>query len=1094
MKSEAQLNSSYISLVFDYELNSNIVNKIKKDFSREEKISKLTFIDFIDYMSNMVDQYKNKDYKELFEVVELGSLYKTVLLEISNYENDINKAIKEGCDVYPTFFDANIKNIKTANVALSKNRSKLLTDYNIAIDSFESYVEATKSIIEKNLESLDVQIKGLMEEAKKNIVDKFNIDMSVEDEFVEAKDLPKKIVIAKCLDGTVDDALMKAIKAENKYIGVSNDIVKKGNIILSSSFENMANEKIDNFVISYIFRMLESFPLGTLKIHIYDKNPNYQYKRLANIFLAENIGESAKNTIKLYDSLDEVCEVVERTINDIVGKVTYDVPDLFSVYKNDSSDAFNLVIIRDGLNDQSGYASDANLSSINEYLKNNQSAHKCGIRFLIVDSSDSFISKQTETTAFMLNSIKSNCGLKLLFDGKKFSVEGKETSVINVKKDIDAYIQKMASNIAMLITNKERKNVSIIETIDSYDNKADSIITLPIGRCGNEIVEIPLSCKDENGTLAGQCIGYMVIGQSGSGKSSFFHSIVLSGCLKYSPHDIQFWLLDFKKGSASSKYINSKIPHIRMIAEDNKIDDALCLFQMLEDEIDRRIKLFNKQNVNEIVDYNNIAVENPELEYLPRIVILIDEAQEIFRDNNEVMHIQTLVGSIASRMRAAGLHFIMVAQNLSEGRTHMLKEAFLPHVSGRVCFRVTDEVVKSSGFGEEYLKRKKEISELKTGEAYISYGTNSVKKVAIAFASAEEMVGSIFPFIREKYSNYSHMQPMIIGTKNRLRVNDSVQDSEMTFGDCVLNSGKQSKLVSVIIGEDSYRKAPLKINFSPNTNSSLLFLGDDMEIASSLCTSAALSLISQKATLHLVNGDKNMIVDDDDEYDHPFKYLCKNWRNSEMVTVHKMNQFGDMLSKIYAEYMRRQEIVQRSDEDDIPRFENIFIVINDLFSIPAFKNNEDISLEANNTNLDSNDTDDAENSLTNRLSKIYNSRSLGSQYSNNVQNVISTLLNEGYSYNIYLIIAIKGEMSSSWRYNFSSAKNNIILYNPTTYANELDNKFAIKEALKNISSETGAETMAIHVNRGRFSKMRPVIYKMSMENEIEWFNHLLKEE
>ena len=55
----------------------------------------------------------------------------------------------------------------------------------------------------------------------------------------------------------------------------------------------------------------------------------------------------------------------------------------------------------------------------------------------------------------------------------------------------------------------------------------------------------------------------MVIGQSGSGKSSFFHNVVIGGCYRYSPKDLQYWLLDFKFGGASSKYEFSCIPHVR---------------------------------------------------------------------------------------------------------------------------------------------------------------------------------------------------------------------------------------------------------------------------------------------------------------------------------------------------------------------------------------------------------------------------------------------------------------------------------------------------------------------------------------------------
>ena len=80
-------------------------------------------------------------------------------------------------------------------------------------------------------------------------------------------------------------------------------------------------------------------------------------------------------------------------------------------------------------------------------------------------------------------------------------------------------------------------------------------------------------------------------------------------------------------------------------------------------------------------------------------------------------------------MRSAGMHFVMVAQNLSEGKTYMLKDAFMPSATGRICFRVGQDIPRDSGFGEDFVQRRMEISELKTGEAYVSYGKNTIKKV-----------------------------------------------------------------------------------------------------------------------------------------------------------------------------------------------------------------------------------------------------------------------------------------------------------------------------------------------------------------------------
>ena len=61
---------------------------------------------------------------------------------------------------------------------------------------------------------------------------------------------------------------------------------------------------------------------------------------------------------------------------------------------------------------------------------------------------------------------------------------------------------------------------------------------------------------------------------------------------------------------------------------------------------------------------------------------------------------------------------------------------------------------------------------------------------------------------------------------------------------------------AAIVAEDAYRMSPLRINFSQHENSSVLLLGSDKQIASSLCSSFVLSLARQKVAMHLFNGDR----------------------------------------------------------------------------------------------------------------------------------------------------------------------------------------------------------------------------------------------
>ena len=90
------------------------------------------------------------------------------------------------------------------------------------------------------------------------------------------------------------------------------------------------------------------------------------------------------------------------------------------------------------------------------------------------------------------------------------------------------------------------------------------------------------------------------------------------------------------------------------------------------------------------------------------------------------------------------------------------------------------------------------------------------------------------------------------------------------------------------------------------------------------------------------------------------------------------------------------------------------------------------------------------------------------------------------------MLAIKGD-PGLWRSIRPTDVNNVLLFNPTQYANSVDNQFYVREMLQNISPETGNETLAVYINKKHVSKIRPFIYDMSNQDEVESIRSLLEE-
>lgn len=1083
------LNAKYVEKTGTIDTLQTYYGKVSSELGSKAQ-SREKIVRALQYMKNMISEVRCDDHAQIMDTIAIAEKYVLCIDAINEYKKtllshkraDRTSAMKAVENI--TKCQADFEELKTEY----DRKYRYLMNTETAIES--AMVAGIGNLIRAVQEESDLVRK----EAKSIVSKEFSVELHRSEEISFALKLPETMLIAKYPIKKATMPLMRDLGITESFQNIEIDLKKQGNVMIQTSYDQMESEAVDNFILSYIFRYLEAFPVGTVNVHIFDQNANYLYKRLCNCFQGENVSEGTKRAVQLHSDLADLSTFRDVNCEDIFKKTSVNNPDLYSIYEHDATDPFNLIIIRDGLVDGSGYASSEVLEVVHSLSKPGDIGHKCGLRFLIIDNSVSFEKNLTPNAKHIISQIQQNCTVKIVYTEGRFIFDGKQTDVLRVADDLDIFVQERGQLLAGSLNNKEQNYVSIAEVSSDRDEELGSIMYIPVGRAGSNVVELPLSCKDESGTVAGQCIGYMAIGQSGSGKSSFFHSLVLNGCMKYSPKDLQFWLLDFKNGGASSKYSQSGLPHIKMIAENNKIDDALCLFQMVLEEMERRSKAFNKNFTDNIVDYNKIAIEKG-LEYFPRIVIAIDEIQEIFRDDNASV-LQKLISSISTRMRSAGMHFIMVAQNLSDGKSYMLKDSFLPNAPGRICFRVAADIPRDSGFDEEFVQRKQEIAELKTGEAYVSYGKDTIKKVKMAYTSPQEMKDKYFVDIKSKYPEYAEMRPLVIGAKQRLSICSSLQGKTRTF----MNEIKEMKvgrgICSAVVAEDAYRMTPLRIDFSQHENSSVLLLGSDKQIASSLCSSFVLSLAKQSVPIHLFNGDRTKVQEEYDTVVHSFMYVCQNADSlGSKVKNHRLNEFSVVLKEIYSEYLRRQALYQKAEDED-PEFEPMFLVINDLFAIEAFINNEmvegDVAGEAKNVstgdtfNLMDIDLDAEFANLT--AAKPTNSGS----FRENVQSILSTLLKTGWRQNMHIILAIKGD-PYTWRNSrVVSDASKIILFNTTDYADQMENTYYLKEMLKNISNDGEEETMAIWANRKTFSKIRPIIYKMSNSDEASAVESIIK--
>lgn len=157
-----------------------------------------------------------------------------------------------------------------------------------------------------------------------------------------------------------------------------------------------------------------------------------------------------------------------------------------------------------------------------------------------------------------------------------------------------------------------------------------------------------------------------IIGQSGSGKSVLLHDIILEAIKKYSPDDLQLYLLDCKLGGVEfNRYKDVK--HVRALLVDNSdIQVILEILRDLREQMQERGKALREAGVQNIIDYNISRSDSR----LSRIWVVIDECHVLFEQHSNTerkarTEIIDIITKVATEGRSQGVHLIMATQTLA---------------------------------------------------------------------------------------------------------------------------------------------------------------------------------------------------------------------------------------------------------------------------------------------------------------------------------------------------------------------------------------------------------------------------------------------
>jgi DNA segregation ATPase FtsK/SpoIIIE-like protein len=140
------------------------------------------------------------------------------------------------------------------------------------------------------------------------------------------------------------------------------------------------------------------------------------------------------------------------------------------------------------------------------------------------------------------------------------------------------------------------------------------------------------------------------------------HALITNAALHYSPDQVEFYLIDFKKGVEFKTYATHRLPHARVIAIESEREFGLSVLERLDGELRRRGELYRVAGVQDLAGYRAARPGEP----MPRVLLVIDEFQELFIEDDKLSQdAALLLDRLVRQGRAFGIHVILGSQTLS---------------------------------------------------------------------------------------------------------------------------------------------------------------------------------------------------------------------------------------------------------------------------------------------------------------------------------------------------------------------------------------------------------------------------------------------
>ena len=795
------------------------------------------------------------------------------------------------------------------------------------------------------------------------------------------------------------------------------DLQETGSILINVNEENTSSNT-KNLVNQLITQFLLSFPVNRIDFCLIDIENKMGFSHFSTLTKINNEILN-KGIIRDDRKLEDIVKDLEQMMYKVEDEcLSYNgVSDIYEYNRKFPSNpqSFHLLVL-------TNYPNAIREDVAKRILKIVQNGMRVGIFTVIINNEACALSsgyKEVDHQAFLQGVAKHS----LVINGSKtgFSLEMAAKNKFTLCP-VD-YVSHLPEIIKTLQENVESNRQTTIPLTDMFDvmdsivanskrlPTAGEVIDIPLGLRGGELQSLALSTRGNNG------VHTVVIGGTGSGKSNLLHTIILNSCYRYSPDELNLYLVDFKGGVGFTFYeangkIEKQLPHIKLIGLTEDPEDGVAILKNIHRIMSEREQILSNNSVADIVEYTKLGNK------MPRLLVIIDEIQELLQKDDKIC--QKAMGylrELFKKGRSFGINMLWASQNIPN--VPGLKDNVLSQTGYRISLRLNnpdDALVLGID--------PKDVRNLNRPEKGLALIKDSISKDSTEFriAFAEDSVENRTKFtdiINNKWSKASNQEPMYI-------VGKSGEASPMvgnTIYNGVLSGEPTSEPVlkyKLQLGQDFITGKPFNVDFELlGNNENILITGYDMGILRDMMGYSLLSLainnlrntktLKDKTKIYYANGEILNPANSNDL----FNVMRRDFKDM-LDDISSNSRMLECFKEIYKLYEDRSA---NATSMEVKTYSPCFVVIHSLQRyLDLFNENPSLTQDDNSRGLPG---DSLRSTTDYFVNSSRNSSRSGSSKNVTLMDAFSKLFVSGGQFGIHFIISTDDPLS------VSAIKNNI---------------------------------------------------------------------